>query len=310
MSYLSKGKNRIHPRFSGVKTFFRCPQYQEGQTDCDALIVGVPYDGGSTYRNGSRMAPSRIREISALGRGFHLSSDQDLFQKLKVCDGGDAPVNPISLEKTYKNLEEFYLNLWKTEKKILSVGGDHSITLPILRAAAKVHGPLNLIHFDAHYDTFPPAYGEEDYHHGTFVRHAVEEKLLKSVFQFGIRGPLTSSKDLDFIKKHSDIIHVFTVDDIKHKDFKKSLLGLTAKLKGASYLSFDVDCLDPAFAPGTGTPVVGGLSSYEAQQLLRGLQVENLIGADVVEVNPAYDHGDITSLVAVAMLFEALNLMI
>lgn len=307
MSY-SKGSARLNPRFAGIKTFFRCPQYQE-DLKADALILGVPFDGGSTYRSGSRMAPSRIREISSLGRGFHMTSQQDLFQTLKVCDGGDAPVNPISLQKTYQALEAFYQPLFKTNKKILSVGGDHSITLPLLRAAHKTYGKLNLVHFDAHYDTYPAAYGDEDYHHGTFVRHAIEEGLLNCVFQFGIRGPLTSAQDMDFIKKHQDKIKVFTMDDIKSSSFQQSLPQIFSQLKTPTYLSFDVDCLDPAFAPGTGTPLPGGLSSYEAQQVLRQLKIPKLIGADVVEVSPAYDHGDITSVVAVAMMFEILNLM-
>ena len=303
----SDSKNRAHPRFSGVKTFFRCPHSQD-MSQFDTFIFGVPFDGGTTYRTGSRMAPSHIRDISALGRGFHMESQKEVFDQLKVCDGGDAPVNPISLQKTYKLLQEFYTPFYKAKKKVLSVGGDHSITLPLLRAAYKVYGPLNLVHFDAHYDTFPAAYnGEEDFHHGTFVRHAVEEGLVRSVYQFGIRGPLTSSQDLDFIKKHENIIKVFDIDEIKNR---KLPMEKTSILKGATYLSFDVDCMDPAFAPGTGTPVVGGLSSYEAQQLLRSFEIENLIGADVVEVNPSYDHGEITSLVATGMMHEILNLML
>ncbi len=298
-------QQRSQPRFSGIKTFFRCPQYKESE-DADVLIFGVPFDGGTTYRNGGRMAPSRIREVSSLGRGFHLQKSQDVFQKLKIYDGGDIPINPISLSKTYESLESFSTKFWQDKKRILSVGGDHSITLPLLRSAFKTYGPLNLIHFDAHYDTFPAAYGE-DYHHGTFLRHAVEEKIVKEVWQFGIRGPLTKAEDVDFIKKHK--ISVFTVDDIKEKGLK-ILSEIPPSIKGPTYLSFDVDCLDPAFAPGTGTPMVGGLSSYETQKLLRNIQIENLVGADVVEVNPSYDHGDITSLVAVDVLLECLHLMV
>ena len=268
------------------------------------VFFGVPFDGGTTYRSGGRMAPSRIREISSLGRGYHLTREQDVFKKLKVVDAGDAPVNPVSLEKTYKQVEEFTFEISR-EKKILAIGGDHSITLPILRALRRHQGPLNLLHFDAHFDTYPAAFGSE-YHHGTFLRHAVQEGLIKSAWQFGIRGPLTCKEDTQFVENHN--ISFFTVDDIKKRglDILKDLPDL---IKGPSYLSFDVDCLDPAYAPGTGTPVVGGLSSYETQQILRNLNIENLVGADVVEVNPSYDHGDITSLVAVDVLFECLNLM-
>ena len=191
-------QKRSLPRFSGVKSFFRCPQQQNKQ-DGEVLIFGVPFDGGSTFRSGSRMAPSRIREISSLGRGFHLKTAQDVFEKLKVFDGGDAPTNPFQLRKLINFLKFFFSEVWKQKKKILSVGGDHSITLPLLRSAFQKYGPLNFIHFDAHYDTFPQAYGEE-FHHGTFLRHAIEEGLLKNIWQFGIRGPLTSQTDTEFVK--------------------------------------------------------------------------------------------------------------
>ena len=175
------------------------------------VFFGVPFDGGTTYRSGGRMAPSRIREISSLGRGYHLTREQDVFKKLKVADAGDAPVNPVSLEKTYKQVEEFTFEISK-EKKILAIGGDHSITLPILRALHQHQGPLNLLHFDAHSDTYPAAFGSE-YHHGTFLRHAVQEGLIKSAWQFGIRGPLTCKEDTQFVENHN--ISFFTVDDIK-----------------------------------------------------------------------------------------------
>ena len=304
MSY-SEITKRSQPRFSGVKTFFRLPYEKAEDTKKDVLLCGIPFDGGTTYRSGARMAPSRIRELSALGRGYHLQRKQDVFKILQPVDGGDLPTNPISLSKTYSLIENSIFNLTKKGKKIVSVGGDHSITLPILRGLYKVHGPLNLIHFDAHFDTYPPAYGEE-YHHGTFVRHGILEKCLHKVWQFGIRGPFVAKEDLDFAEKHN--ICFFTVDDIRKKEstvFSK----ISESIKGPSYLSFDVDCLDPAYAPGTGTPVIGGLTTYETQQILRKLKIENLVGADVVEVNPSYDHGDITSLAAVDVLFESLNIM-
>ncbi|MCZ0933497.1 MAG: agmatinase [Oligoflexia bacterium] len=304
-SYLEIVK-RSYPRFSGVHTFFRLQQEKPEHIKSNALLCGIPFDGGTTYRSGARMAPSRVREISALGRGYHPQWNQDVFESLQPADVGDIPINPISIEKTYELIEKHIFNLAKGKKKILSVGGDHSITLPILRALSKIYGPLNLIHFDAHFDTYPPAYGVE-YHHGTFVRHAVLEKCVNQVFQFGIRGPFVVKEDIDFGKQHQ--IQVFTVDDIKSKGIK-ILSELPELIKGPSYLSFDVDCLDPAYAPGTGTPVIGGLSSYESQQILRHLKIENLIGGDVVEVNPSYDHGDITSLAAVSTLFEILNLMV
>ena len=299
MSSYSDTIKRSCPRFSGVHTFFRLEQKKPENVKSNVLLCGIPFDGGTTYRSGARMAPSRVREISALGRGYHPHWNQDVFKTLQPVDVGDIPTNPISIEKTYELIEKYIFSLAQDKKKILSVGGDHSITLPILRALSKIYGPLNLIHFDAHYDTYPPAYGVE-YHHGTFVRHAVLEKCVNQVFQFGIRGPHTVKEDMDFSRQNQ--IQVFTVDDIKSKKLK-ILSELPGQIKGPSYLSFDVDCLDPAYAPGTGTPVPGGLSSYESQQILRHLKLENLIGGDVVEVNPSYDHGDITSLVAVSHSF-------
>ena len=294
---------RAYPRFSGIKTFFRLDYEKENSSQ--TFLCGVPFDGGSTYRNGSRMAPSHIRNISALGRGYHTQHNQNVFEILKPVDIGDLPTNPISLKKTYQMLEETVLNLTQNKRKGLYVGGDHSITLPILRALSQIHGPLNLIHFDAHFDTYPPAYGE-DFHHGTFVRHAILEKCVHQVFQFGIRGPFTTKEDQNFVKEHG--IKVWTVEDIKKRglQFVKEI----PEFKGPSYISFDIDCLDPAYAPGTGTPMPAGLSSYEVQQILRQLKIEKLIGADLVEVNPSYDHGDITGLLASSIIFELLNLMV
>ena len=299
---------RTYPRFSGVKTFFRLNYWdylKNPSFPSDTFLCGIPFDGGSTYRNGSRMAPSSIRNISSLGRGYHTQHDQNVFETLKPLDIGDLPINPISIEKSYKMIEKNVFELSQNKKRGLYIGGDHSITLPILRALSKIYGPLNLIHFDAHFDTYPPAYGEE-FHHGTFVRHAVLEKCVKKVFQIGIRGPFTTKTDQDFIKKHG--IQFWTVEDIKNSwdSFLKNL----PKFDGPSYISFDIDCLDPAYAPGTGTPMPAGLSSYEALQILQHLKIEHLVAGDLVEVNPSYDHGEITSLLGSSVLFEILNLML
>ena len=296
---------RMKPRFSGIKTFFRLPFEDKDQSQKEILILGVPFDGGTTYRSGARMAPESLRQISALGRGFHKDRKKDIFKTLSVVDGGDLDTNPISLPKTYEMIENQVLSLAKSKKRLLFAGGDHSITLPILRALSKVHGPLNLVHFDAHFDTYPPAFGE-DFHHGTFLRHAVKEKLVKEVLQIGIRDPFTSLEDERFVKENG--IHSYTVKDIKENSlefFKK----VSKTIKGPSYLSFDIDSLDPAFAPGTGTPVPGGLSSYEAIKILRSLKFEDLKGGDLVEVNPSFDSSSLSSLVGVSVLFEMLSHM-
>lgn len=297
---------RNFPRFSSLKSFFRLPWVNQDE-GFDIGILGVPFDGGTSYRPGARMAPTKIREMSSLGRNFNWEINKDYSTHWKVADIGDCPTTPVSLEKTYNQIEKFFSDLNLKDKRFISVGGDHSITLPILRALAKQHGPLNLIHFDAHLDTYPAAWGCE-YHHGSFLRHALDEGLVNGAesLQFGCRNPLTSKADLEYIKKYK--IKSFTMDNIRKDNFQSFLKNLP-KVKGKSYITFDIDSIDPAYAPGTGTPVPAGLTSYEAIKILQNLKLENLIGADLVEVAPAYDHSDITSILAVSILFEFLNLM-
>ncbi len=299
---------REFPRFSAIKTFFRLP-VATPQDDFDVAFLGIPFDGGVSYRPGARFAPSRIRESSSLGRGFHWGRGEQLFSKLKCADIGDCPTVPIDLAQTYSKIESFIYQLVSKQKKFIAAGGDHSITLPILRALKKKYGvPLNLIHFDAHLDTYPAAWNCE-YHHGSFLRHAIEEGLVNPLqtLQIGIRGPLASKEDLDFIQKHK--ITCWTMDDVRADSIKSIVRQLPHFTSGPTYLSFDIDGLDPAYAPGTGTPVPGGLTTYEVQQILRSLKVSHLVGADVVEVCPAYDHSDITSLVAVDVMFEILGIL-
>lgn len=295
---------REFPRFSGIKTFFRLPVV-DINADFDVGIFGIPFDGAVSYRSGCRFGPSKVREASSLGRGYHWGRAINFFDKIKVADLGDSPTVPIDQKSCFERIEKFTADLLKHKKKFIAVGGDHSITLPLLRQLKKKYKePLSLIHFDAHLDSYPAAWGCE-YHHGTFVRHAVEEKLIdpKQSHQIGIRGPLAGAEDLDFVKKHK--INVHTVDDVRN-DFKKVLKALGGLGDQPTYISFDIDCLDPAFAPGTGTPVVGGLTTYETQQLLRAIKINNLVGADIVEVSPPYDHSDITALAAVDTMFEIL----
>jgi agmatinase/guanidinopropionase len=297
---------REFPRFSGIKTFFRLP-IAEVTEEFDVAIFGLPFDGGITYRPGARFAPTLIREVSSLGRGFNMARALSVFEKLKVADIGDCPTNPLSSEETYQKIEAHISKIVNSGKKFISIGGDHSTTLPILRSVQKKYGVVNFIHFDAHLDTYPAAWGME-YHHGAFARHAVEEGLVNAgkMLQVGIRGPLAGGDDLDFVKKHK--VHVATIDDIRSgslQDFLKTL----PEFKGPTYISFDIDCLDPAFAPGTGTPVPGGMTTYEVQRILRALKIENLVGADIVEVSPPYDQSQITGLAAVDTMFEFMCIM-
>lgn len=311
---------RQFPRYSGIKSFFRLPVLQSeihdkghinslSSWEFDLGIFGTPFDGGVSYRPGARFAPSQIRECSSLGRGFHWSRGVHLFSKLKIADLGDCSTVPIDLQQTYLKIENFVQSLLDKQKKFISVGGDHSTTLPILRALKKKYGaPLQLIHFDAHLDTYPAAWGCE-YHHGSFLRHALNEGLVegKKTYQFGIRGPLAGADDLDFVKKHQ--VHVFTMDDLRQRPLPNFLSQFSAFDQTPTYVSFDIDCLDPAYAPGTGTPVPGGLTTYETQQLLRYFKIPNLVGADLVEVCPAYDPSEITGIAAVDILFELMHLM-
>lgn len=298
---------REFPRFSAVKTFFRLPHVPL-DADYEIGIFGIPYDGGVSYRPGCRFAPTKVREISSLGRGFHMSRGENFIQKLKVADIGDSPTVPIDQTQTYAHIEKFVGEVLQHDKRFLSVGGDHSTTLPVLRALRKKYGkPLAFIHFDAHLDTYPAAWGFE-YHHGAFARHVVEEGLVdpKKMVQIGIRGPLAGGDDLDFVKKHG--IRVITVDDVRALPINDFVKTLPAFDDTPTYISYDIDCLDPAFAPGTGTPVPGGLTTYEVQRIFRALQVPNLVGGDVVEISPPFDQSDITALAGMDALFEMLHL--
>jgi guanidinopropionase len=297
---------REFPRYSAIKTFFRLPMAAVGD-DFDVGICGVPFDGGVSYRPGARFAPSKVRDISSLGRGFHWGRGQNIFERLKVADVGDCQTVPIDLTTTYAKIEAHFTAMLKSGKRFMAVGGDHSVTLPILRAVRKHVGvPISLIHFDAHLDTYPAAWGFE-YHHGSFARHAVDEGLIdpKKSMQIGLRGPLAGGDDLDFIKKHG--LNATTVDDIRIGGLEAFLKKLPA-FEGPTYITYDIDCLDPAFAPGTGTPVPGGLTTYEVQRIFRALKIKNLVACDVVELSPPFDTSDITALAVLDAMFEMLHL--
>lgn len=299
---------REFPRFSGIKTFFRLP-YVPIDADYDVGICGVPFDGGLSYRPGARFAPSKVREVSSLGRVFHWGRMASFTEKLKVADIGDCPTVPIDIAKTYERIQNFYSKLLSNKKRVIAVGGDHSITLPILREMRKAYGkPIRFIHFDAHLDTYPAAW-EMEYHHGSFARHAIEEGLIdpKGSVQIGIRGPLTGSADLDLVTKHK--LRVCTVDEIRSQSLKSFIDSLPDFGNEPTYISYDIDCLDPAYAPGTGTPVVGGLTTYETQQILRNIKVKNLVGADIVEISPPFDPSEITAMAGLDAMFEFISIM-
>lgn len=298
---------RDMPRFAGIKTFFRLP-VAPIDAGYDVAMVGVPFDGGVSYRPGARFAPSKVRELSSMGRGYHWSRALNWVERLKVADVGDVPVVPVSLQESYARIETFFDTVLAHGKKVIACGGDHSTTLPILRAMKRRHGRLNLVHFDAHLDTYPAAWGQE-YHHGAFLRHAIDEGLVDPArtLQIGIRGPLAAEGDLDFPRVQG--VMVTTVDNVRIGGLEAFIQRLPSFAEGPTYISFDVDCLDPAYAPGTGTPVPGGLTTYETQRILRALEIGDLVGGDVVELSPPFDHSDITALAAVDVMFEYLGQM-
>ena len=295
---------RLVPRFAGVPTFLRLPVHDD-PADVDVLICGAPFDGGTTFRPGARFGPRAVRVASALGRGYHPDRGLSIFDRLRCADGGDILCVPMSIERSLASIEARVAQIAGAKALPIVVGGDHTISLGSLRALAKIHGPMGLIHFDAHSDTFGPAW-DVDVHHGTVFRHALSEGLLRAadVVQIGIRGPFTSGSDLEFAEKAG--IRIVMIDEVKRDPAGVARLVSEVSRRGTCYVSFDMDGVDPAFAPGTGTPVPGGLTSYEALQLLRAVSGERVVGADVVEISPDHDVSGITALLAVSVLGEIL----
>ena len=294
------------PRFGQPPTFMRLP-YLRDPGALDVALLGIPYDGGTSYRTGARYGPRHIRDQSSLIRPWNPALKVAPFERLRVADYGDVDVAPVSIEATFAAIERDVGALVQAGVTPLSVGGDHSVTLPILRALARRHGPLALVHFDAHPDTWDEYFGSKHFH-GTTFRRAVEEGLVdgRRIIQIGIRGPLYGPADFDFHAAHG--LEVLRIEDVKERGTAWAAERLERLAGRPAYCSFDIDAVDPAYAPATGTPEVGGLSSYEALVLVRALRSLDLVGADVVEVSPPYDGpGQITSLLAANLLFELLS---
>ncbi len=298
------------PRFAGLGTFARLPQI-DAVPDYDIAILGVPFDGGTSFRPGARFGPSAVREASRLLRpGYHVELDVIPVEMAQVVDAGDVACTPYNIGRAIDQIEEQALPLLAKDKRVIAIGGDHTIALPMLRAVNKVHGPVALLHFDAHLDTWD-TYFDEPVTHGTMFRRAFEEGLLiedKSM-HVGIRGPVYD-KD-DFLRDHEFGFQIIRSTDIDEIGVAAAIQKIRDRLGDTPvYLSVDIDVLDPAFAPGTGTPEMGGLHSRELLRLIRGLNGINIVGADVVEVAPAYDHADITSLAAATLVFDMMGLMV
>ena len=298
----------VIPRFAGVRTFMRAPHVTD-LLGVDAAVFGIPFDTATSFRTGARFGPEAIRSVSALLRPYHPALGLNLVESLSIVDYGDSPVSPGATERTYGQVEEAMAPLVDAGVFPLALGGDHSITLAELRALVRRHGPLCLVQLDAHADTWDEYFGQK-YFHGTTFKRAAEENLLdagRSV-QAGMRGSNYGAGDIRVAEELG-----FTV--VPSEELRELGAEAYGRLVGETvgerpvFLSFDIDFLDPAFAPGTGTPEVAGFSTAEALACLRALRGINLVGADVVEVSPAYDGpGQQTALAAANIAFELLAL--
>ena len=296
------------PRFAGFATFARLPT--AAQVDSwDIAVVGVPFDGGTSYRPGARFGPAAVRQGSRLLRPYHPGLDAMPFELAQVVDAGDIACNPFSTEEAVTQLEAGADALLRQGGRLVAVGGDHTIALPLLRATAARHGPLAVVHFDAHLDTWDTYFGQR-FTHGTPFRRAWEEDLLsrdRSV-HVGLRGPLYAESDLDDDARMG--FAQVTTDEVAERGPAEVARDVLARVGDQPvYVSVDIDVLDPAHAPGTGTPEAGGLTSRELLTILRHLVGARLVGADVVEVSPAYDHAEITAVAAAHVLYELVTVM-
>ncbi len=296
------------PRFADVATFFRLPIVKNLE-ELDYCICGIPWDGGTTNRPGARHGPREIRNASSLVRLYHPISLKSPYDNYKVADIGDCPVNPADLQDSLLKIESFYKKIKDSKTIPISIGGDHLVSLPILRGIKK-DKPFGLLQFDSHSDTWDNYFGGFKYTHGTPFRRAIEENLIdpRKYVILGIRGSLYDPNDLSWAKKQG--VTIITIDEYYDMGFKKCIEKIYSILENTdTYFSFDIDGIDPTFAPGTGTPEIGGFSSREAQLIIRAVKKLNFVGGDVVEVSPPFDVNNLTSHVAATMAFEMLCTM-
>ena len=296
------------PRYAGLTTFARLPRLQDVPR-YDVAVVGVPFDAGVTYRPGARFGPSAIREASRLLRPYNPALQSMPFADAQVVDAGDIDCNPFDIGEALGQIERGLSHLMIGGRPVLTLGGDHTIALPALRAVNAEHGPVALIHFDAHLDTWDTYFGAP-YTHGTPFRRASEEGLIRKdrSAHVGIRGSLYDPKDLlDDEKLGFTIVHCRDFDRLGIDGILERVLERVGD--APLYVSIDIDVLDPAFAPATGTPEVGGMTSRELLEVLRGLRNNRIVAADIVEVSPAYDHAAITAVAAANLAYELITIM-
>ncbi len=295
------------PRFAQLSTFMRLPHTRDAR-GLDVAILGIPFDGGVSFRPGARFGPKEVRNHSLLIRPYHPVLRTLPFSRLRVADCGDVDPNPMDIVDTYGRIEAGVNEVLAAGAIPACVGGDHSISLPILRAVARRHGAVALVHFDSHQDMWEQYFGNR-YFHGTPFRRALEEGLYlpRATVQFGIRGPVYAEGDFAFGEAHG--VTVVRAEEIHARGVEPALARLDRVRGHKVYVSFDIDVVDPAFAPGTGTPEVGGLSSAQVLALLRGLAGLEIVAFDIVEVSPPYDQSGITAMLAANVLFELLSII-
>ncbi|MEV5113062.1 agmatinase [Peribacillus frigoritolerans] len=297
------------PRFCGVRTFMRLPFVEQIDENMDFVITGIPFDSGQSFRTGARFGPEAIRDFSILLRPYNPEQDINIFDYISGIDYGDVPIIPGYISETYKKIEEELTPVIEKGIIPISLGGDHSITLGELRAIVKKHGPVALLQFDAHSDTWD-SYFDQKYNHGTVFRRAIEEGLIdvSRSLQIGMRGGLYGPEDLQDARDLG--LEVYTTNDYKRIGVEKMLRVIHKRVaNGPVFLSFDIDFLDPVYAPGTGTPEVSGASIDDALALVRGLTNIDFVGFDLVEVLPSYDHGQITAAAAANIVYEFITLI-
>ena len=295
--------------FLGIPSFMRLPASRDLE-GVDAALLGIPFDSGASYRSGTRFGPRKIREASLLLWGYNEAMGVAPASVLKIVDYGDADIIPVDIQATMKSIQSDVGMLLEAGVSVAALGGDHSISLPLMRAHAARFGPLAVVHFDAHPDTWDEEYDGFPFSHGTPFIRAIEEGLVdtSAYLQIGIRGPTSGSNDIEQARRlGAQIIKIEQAFAMG----MPAVIQQVQRVMGARpvYVSLDIDALDPAYAPGTGTPEVGGFTSFQMLQMVRGLGGLNLVGFDLVEVSPPYDHSEITSILAANLVFEYLSLL-